>query len=77
MIGNVWEWVQDCYADKYGEGIRSGSAFEKPNCRSRVRRGGSWSYDPRIARAANRSGNGPASRSVSLGFRVCRGAPIE
>ncbi|MGH8510462.1 MAG: SUMF1/EgtB/PvdO family nonheme iron enzyme [Gammaproteobacteria bacterium] len=44
---------------------------------SRVLRGGSWGDYPGYCRAAYRLNGSPGYRSRSLGFRVCRGAPIE
>ena len=44
MLGNVWEWVQDC-AQLYKDTPRDGTAFEagnETNCGLRVFRGGSW-----------------------------------
>jgi formylglycine-generating enzyme required for sulfatase activity len=72
MIGNVWEWVQDCYAEQYSESIRNGSAFETQNCGQRVVRGGSWSNRPEFARVAYRNRNEPANRNSIRGFRLAR-----
>jgi formylglycine-generating enzyme required for sulfatase activity len=44
---------------------------------SRVGCGGSWLSDPWSCRAANRGDYAPGSRNLDIGFRVCRGAPIE
>ncbi len=71
-IGNAAEWVQDCYAEEYGKAIRDGSAFEKQGCEKRVIRGGSWSYPPVDARAANRHRYEPGFRNDSVGFRIAR-----
>lgn len=62
MIGNVWEWTADQY---------------EVNEVSRVLRGGSWSYNPDFCRAAKRYGLNPAFRVNFIGFRVCRGSPID
>lgn len=73
MNGNVWEFVEDCYAQYYVSGQpTNGSPFMKTNCTFRVYRGGSWSYDPRYLRSAYRSWTSPENRSVHLGFRVAR-----
>jgi formylglycine-generating enzyme required for sulfatase activity len=56
---------------------KSGSAGSNPDV-SRVLRGGAWATsDPRDCRAADRSVSAPDSRLNHIGFRVCRGAPIE
>ena len=73
MHGNVWEWVQDCYADSYSAGQPSnGGAYSSGSCSLRVDRGGSWSDVPQYLRSANRSGDDPAGRGDDLGFRVAR-----
>lgn len=72
MHGNVWEWVQDCYASTYTDQPADGSAREDPRCGQRVSRGGSWGVEPRDMRAANRYRIDPAFRSLYLGFRVAR-----
>lgn len=72
MIGNVWQWVQDCYAEQYSASIRDGSAFETQNCGRRVLRGGSWDNYPEVARVAGRGGVGPTVRDDGGGFRLAR-----
>ncbi len=44
---------------------------------SRVLRGGAWYADPGGCRAASRYYDRPGYRGYVIGFRVCRGAPIE
>ncbi|MBK7952510.1 MAG: SUMF1/EgtB/PvdO family nonheme iron enzyme [Candidatus Accumulibacter sp.] len=44
---------------------------------SRVLRGGAWPNIPGDCRAAERSGSARGDRNDNVGFRVCRGAPIE
>ena len=63
MIGNASEWT----ADQSKAGSKS----------RRVLRGGSWLSGPSLCRAADRFGFAPDSRDYSIGFRVCRGSPIE
>lgn len=78
MIGNVSEWVQDCYVeDAYGGKAPSdGSAYQLAGCSDRVARGASWANDPRTARSATRdSGLGAANRSDRLGLRIARMLP--
>lgn len=72
MIGNVFEWVEDCYAEQYSKGIRDGSAFETANCGLRVARGGCWDFGPETALAASRWKLEPGIRLYYLGFRVAR-----
>ncbi|MEI7608542.1 MAG: formylglycine-generating enzyme family protein, partial [Rhodospirillaceae bacterium] len=72
MIGNVWEWVEDCYKNSYEHAPADGSATTTKDCKARVDRGGSWSGYPRNLRAACRSNSAPGIRSLSIGFRVVR-----
>lgn len=72
MIGNVWEWVQDCRNDSYDGAPVDGSAWESGDCSRRVLRGGHWVSEPVIARVASR-GYGIARHRLSIaGFRVAR-----
>ena len=72
MSGNVWEWVNDWYGDKYyGESPKNNP--KGPNSRSnRVLRGGNWSGDARYVRASLRNFNTPVIRRGILGFRVAK-----
>ena len=73
MHGNVWEWVEDCYAETYSAGQPSnGDAFLQRTCSIRVSRGGAWVSYPRDLRSAYRIGNEPSYRSSYLGVRVAR-----
>ncbi|WAC71974.1 formylglycine-generating enzyme family protein [Roseateles sp. SL47] len=75
MIGNVWEWVQDCYApEAYADGSmpRDGSPRETAHCPARGLRGGAWISGPARTRPAYRGGYAPQTRSNVFGFRVAR-----
>lgn len=72
MLGNAWEWVQDCYVDNYDGAPSDGSARSDGDCRIRGIRGGSWGNEPKVMRAAYRYGDHPAFRSAGVGFRVAR-----
>ena len=37
MVGNVWQWTEDCYADNYAKAPINGSAAESPDGCMRVR----------------------------------------
>ncbi len=75
LIGNVWEWVQDCYQDSYAGAPADGSAREGGKCEARVLRGGGWDSGPGYARSAGRNGNRPGDRDDNLGFRLARTLP--
>ena len=74
MLGNVWEWTEDCWHDRYSRGVPTdGSAWTRGgNCGRRVLRGGSWSNDPRLLRSAIRDGLTSGARLIVVGFRVAR-----
>ncbi len=74
-VGNVWEWVADCYADNYTGAPRDGSARGSAgSCGVALDRGGGFSnIFPGHLRAANRSrAPSPDVAVYSLGFRVAR-----
>jgi formylglycine-generating enzyme required for sulfatase activity len=70
--GNVWEWVQDCYADSYKDAPGDGKAAKETIGCLRVLRGGSWNSGPRNLRSAYRVSNDPGDRANNDGFRVAR-----
>ena len=70
--GNVWEWVEDCWNENYNGAPGDGSAWTSGNCNRPVLRGGSWNYDPRNIRSANRNRNDTGVRFINFGFRVAR-----
>jgi formylglycine-generating enzyme required for sulfatase activity/uncharacterized caspase-like protein len=74
MLGNVWEWVEDCQSVNYVGAPNDGSARVGDDCPRRVYRGGGWS-GPASVRAATRNSNPASYRSQLLGFRVIRPAP--
>ena len=73
MLGNVYEWVEDCWHDSYAGAPTDGAAWTA-NCTSasRVLRGGSWVNFSFNARSANRIRNSSDDRSYYNGFRVAR-----
>jgi formylglycine-generating enzyme required for sulfatase activity len=70
MIGNVWEWTQDCWNENYKNAPTDGSAWISGNCSFPVLRGGSWVDFPKVLRTANRHISIHANRGNGLGFRV-------
>jgi sulfatase modifying factor 1 len=57
MVGNVWEWTEDCW-----EG----------DCGRRVVRGGAWDVEAEYLRPSARDWLGTEGRSTTCGFRVAR-----
>jgi formylglycine-generating enzyme required for sulfatase activity len=81
MVGNVWEWVEDCYHPSYEidasqnkiKAPENGSPWTESQCGERVVRGGAWDYDPQYLRSAVRDrNNSTLFRGSDLGFRVAR-----
>jgi formylglycine-generating enzyme required for sulfatase activity len=72
MLGNVSEWVEDCYVNTYATAPRDGNSNTSGSCEARVIRGGAWLKLPRFARAANRYDYSPDDRTSIVGFRVSR-----
>lgn len=72
MLGNVWEWVADCWHPNYLGSPRDASAWVEADCPKRVNRGGGWGNHPRSLRVSNRDGDRADARSDGLGFRVAR-----
>ena len=55
MLGNVWEWVEDCGHRNYEGAPTDGSAWvRRGDCRFRMLRGGSWEDPPSRVRSAFR-----------------------
>jgi formylglycine-generating enzyme required for sulfatase activity len=72
IVGNVSEWVEDCWHDTFQRAPSDGSAWVNPGCTSRVLRGASWASAPDQVRAAFRLTAAPATTNPRLGFRVAR-----
>jgi formylglycine-generating enzyme required for sulfatase activity len=74
MIGNVWEWLEDCYEMPYPKGPVDGSPVEERSgeCARRTARGGSWITRPSRQRVTFRGRDPPATLYSFFGFRVAR-----
>jgi formylglycine-generating enzyme len=75
MVGNIWEWVQDCYTETYEGAPMDGSVWMWADCERRVVRGGAWYSRTWFLRPAARSRELPTFRSATLGLRVVRELP--
>jgi formylglycine-generating enzyme required for sulfatase activity len=73
VIGNVWEYVADCWQEPLPE---DGRAHETPPCEFRRVRGGSWDDSPTELRSARRSRVRPDVPRNDAGFRVARDADV-
>jgi formylglycine-generating enzyme required for sulfatase activity len=72
LIGNVSEWVEDCWHDSYRRAPGDGRAWVNPGCEERVVRGGSWASTLEQSRSAFRLQVPAALTSARIGFRVAR-----
>lgn len=75
MGGGVEQWVADCWSWDYNGAPANGSARDRPNCRERALRGGSWLRDANSVRPANRNFYDPTVRYPSHGLRVLVQSP--
>ncbi|MEM7570412.1 MAG: formylglycine-generating enzyme family protein [Pseudomonadota bacterium] len=76
ILGNVWEWTQDCYVLPYpGDAPSDGSSVEvEGECERRTVRGGSWETRPTRLVPAFRGRDAPAAGFRTFGIRVARSA---
>ena len=75
MVGNVWEWTEDCVHNNYNGGPTDGSAWMEDkggDCKDRIARGGSWVNYPLYSRSAMRDGDTSGDRASNVGIRVGR-----
>ncbi len=75
MHGNVWEWC----LDRWPGSLPGGTITNRPALAQgtlRTTRGGSWLYDSRACRSANRDDYSPGDRCSDIGFRIVL-APLE
>ena len=72
VLGNVWEWVADCWNDSYAGAPGDGSAWQSGDCGTRVLRGGSWFDRPGYLRSALHNGYVTGDRDFNVGFRAAR-----
>lgn len=78
MLGNVYEWTNDWYADT---DYYAASPYFNPEGPSsgymRVFRGGCWFTQPKHTRVSYRDGVPPNHHNLNLGFRVARSLEIR
>ena len=79
MLGNAWQWVEDCWNETYQGAPSDGSAWRSGDCAKRVLRGGSWSSLPEFVRSAARGRDDAVNRAHDYagyaGFRVAMTLP--
>jgi len=75
VVGNIWEWTEDCFIPTYDGAPTDGSARRGADCKQLVVRGGGWYSRSWFARPTGRSREAPDYRSSTLGLRVVRDMP--
>ncbi len=77
LMGNVFEWVSDCWNAGYAAAPADGSARLTGDCAKRILRGGSWFSQPDYVRFGFRNRFDGDLRASTFGFRVARGLDPE
>lgn len=72
LVGNVSEWVADCWHKGYRRAPSTGVAWVNPGCRTHIIRGASWASAPAQVRSAWRMSGGVDVTNARVGFRVVR-----
>ncbi len=70
MHGNVWEWVQDCWNERYEGAPIDGLSWETGDCSKRIVRGGDFEAGTAAMRSANRHWKSVSNLVNSIGFRL-------
>ena len=79
MYGNVCEWCEDGWYKNYKNAPANGTAWNDKHSQinSRLLRGGSWDFSPRLCYSACRINGNPDHRNNLIGFRVaCNGTSL-
>lgn len=72
LLGNVWEWMENCYEPTPEAAAERALTPEAANCERRAVRGGGWSDPLTSLSTSNRNWEHPDFRSDVIGFRVVR-----
>jgi formylglycine-generating enzyme required for sulfatase activity len=72
MLGNVFQWTDDCWHADYTGVPTDGSSRTYGDCSERELRGGSWFTTPEFVRASYRNHFGVNYRTSSVGIRLVR-----
>lgn len=72
MAGNVFDWVNDWYDEKYYQGSPSSNPLGPSTGQYKVWRGGTWYNVDSSVRSSSRDRNFPTYAGVNVGFRCSR-----
>ncbi len=72
MLGNVFQWTEDCWNPNYLRAPIDGSARSDGDCAEHELRGGSWFSFPEFVRADYRNHFAADYRASSIGIRLVR-----
>lgn len=72
ILGNAFEWTQDCWNDSHRGAPNNGSARADGNCKFRLMKGGSWVNHAFQIRSAKRTRYDKSFRYEDYGFRIAR-----
>jgi formylglycine-generating enzyme required for sulfatase activity len=72
MLGNVFQWTEDCWNADYTGAPIDGSARSDGDCSEHELRGGSWFSTPAYVRASYRNHFAADYRTSSVGIRLVR-----
>jgi len=72
IVGDVWQWTADCYAESYANAPGDGRPAQGAGDCMRVDRGGSWLCAAWFLRPTTRERNPPCFRDRIMGFRVAK-----
>ncbi len=72
MLGNVWEWVADCWNGSYENAPTNSTVWRKGDCHRHISRGGSWGNGPKNLRSAGRVRSDAGNRGDNYGFRIAK-----
>jgi len=78
MVGNVWQWVEDCFHRTYDGAPTDGSPWlSNSDCSLHMFRGGDWYLDVNYMRSAIRNDAKSTDALDNGGFRVARSVPTR
>ena len=72
MLGNVFQWTEDCWNADYKGAPVDGTARMDGDCAERELRGGSWFSSPNYVRANYRNHFAADYRTSTVGIRLAR-----